>query len=212
MKKAILGKKLGMTQVFTPNGLVVPVTVIEAGPCYVLQKKTVEKDGYDAVQVGFGDIRESLLNKPQAGLFKKAGVEAKRYVRELKLDNSAELEVGSTISCTVFTAGDKVDVSGVSKGHGFTGNIKRWNGSRLKMSHGTGPCHRPVGSMGACSTPSRVMKNKKMPGQYGNDNTTIQNLEIVKVDEVRNVILVKGAVPGARGGLVCIKEAVKVAK
>ena len=212
MKKAILGKKLGMTQVFTPNGLVVPVTVIEAGPCYVLQKKTVEKDGYDAVQVGFGDIRESLLNKPQAGLFKKAGVEAKRYVRELKLDNSAELEVGSTISCTVFTAGDKVDVSGVSKGHGFSGNIKRWNGSRLKMSHGTGPCHRPVGSMGACSTPSRVMKNKKMPGQYGNDNTTIQNLEIVKVDEVRNVILVKGAVPGARGGLVCIKEAVKVAR
>lgn len=212
MKKAILGKKLGMTQVFTPNGLVVPVTVIEAGPCYVLQKKTVEKDGYDAVQVGFGDIRENLLNKPQAGLFKKAGVEAKRYVRELKLDNSAELEVGSTISCTVFTAGDKVDVSGVSKGHGFSGNIKRWNGSRLKMSHGTGPCHRPVGSMGACSTPSRVMKNKKMPGQYGNDNTTIQNLEIVKVDEVRNVILVKGAVPGARGGLVCIKEAVKVAK
>ena len=212
MKKAILGKKLGMTQVFTPNGLVVPVTVIEAGPCYVLQKKTVEKDGYDAVQVGFGDIRENLLNKPQAGLFKKAGVEAKRYVRELKLENSAELEVGSTISCTVFTAGDKVDVSGVSKGHGFTGNIKRWNGSRLKMSHGTGPCHRPVGSMGACSTPSRVMKNKKMPGQYGNDNTTIQNLEIVKVDEVRNVILVKGAVPGARGGLVCIKEAVKVAK
>ena len=212
MKKAILGKKLGMTQVFTPNGLVVPVTVIEAGPCYVLQKKTVEKDGYDAVQVGFGDIRESLLNKPQAGLFKKAGVEAKRYVRELKLDNSAELEVGSTISCTVFTAGDKVDVSGVSKGHGFSGNIKRWNGSRLKMSHGTGPCHRPVGSMGACSTPSRVMKNKKMPGQYGNDNTTLQNLEIVKVDEVRNVILVKGAVPGARGGLVCIKEAVKVAR
>ena len=212
MKKAILGKKLGMTQVFTPNGLVVPVTVIEAGPCYVLQKKTVEKDGYDAVQVGFGDIRENLLNKPQAGLFKKAGVDAKRYVRELKLDNAAELEVGSTISCTVFTAGDKVDVSGVSKGHGFTGNIKRWNGSRLKMSHGTGPCHRPVGSMGACSTPSRVMKNKKMPGQYGNDNTTIQNLEIVKVDEVRNVILVKGAVPGARGGLVCIKEAVKVAK
>lgn len=212
MKKAILGKKLGMTQVFTPNGLVVPVTVIEAGPCYVLQKKTVEKDGYDAVQVGFGDIRENLLNKPQAGLFKKAGVDAKRYVRELKLDNAAELEVGSTISCTVFTAGDKVDVSGVSKGHGFSGNIKRWNGSRLKMSHGTGPCHRPVGSMGACSTPSRVMKNKKMPGQYGNDNTTIQNLEIVKVDEVRNVILVKGAVPGARGGLVCIKEAVKVAK
>ena len=212
MKKAILGKKLGMTQVFTPNGLVVPVTVIEAGPCYVLQKKTVEKDGYDAVQVGFGDIRENLLNKPQAGLFKKAGVDAKRYVRELKLDNAAELEVGSTISCTVFTAGDKVDVSGVSKGHGFSGNIKRWNGSRLKMSHGTGPCHRPVGSMGACSTPSRVMKNKKMPGQYGNDNTTIQNLEIVKVDEVRNVILVKGAVPGARGGLVCIKDAVKVAK
>ncbi len=210
MKKAILGKKLGMTQVFTPNGLVVPVTVIEAGPCYVVQKKTVEKDGYEAVQVAFADAKDNSLNKPQAGLFKKAGVEAKKFVKELKLDNAAELEVGSTILCNVFAAGDKVDVSGVSKGHGFSGNIKRWNHSRLKMSHGTGPCHRPVGSLGANSTPSRVMKNKKMPGQFGNDNITILNLEVVKVDEVRNVILVKGAIPGARGGLVCVKEAVKV--
>jgi len=210
MKKAILGKKLGMTQVFTQNGIVVPVTVIEAGPCVVTQKKTVEKDGYDAIQVAFETIKENKLNKPELGLFKKAGIEAKRYLKELRLEDTSAYEVGTELLCNMFTVGEKVDVSGVTKGHGFSGNIKRWNGARLKMSHGTGPCHRPAGSLGANSTPSRVMKNKKMPGQYGNDNVTIQNLEIIKVDEVRNCILVKGAIPGAKGGLVCIKDAVKV--
>ncbi len=210
MKKAILGKKLGMTQVFTQNGIVIPVTVIEAGPCVVTQKKTVEKDGYNAVQVAFDSIKENKLNKPKLGMFKKANVEAKRFLKEFKFDNVDEYEVGSVISCSVFTAGEMVDVSGVSKGHGFSGMIKRHGAHRLKMTHGTGPCHRPAGSFGASSTPARVFKNKKMPGQFGNDNVTIQNLEIVKVDEVRNCILVKGAVPGTKGGLVCIKNAVKV--
>jgi len=210
MKKAILGKKLGMTQVFTQNGIVIPVTVIEAGPCVVTQKKTVEKDGYNAVQVAFDSIKENKLNKPKLGMFKKANVETKRFLKEFKLDNIDEYEVGSTINCNIFTAGEMVDVSGVSKGHGFSGMIKRHGAGRLKMTHGTGPCHRPAGSFGASSTPARVFKNKKMPGQFGNDNVTIQNLEIIKVDEVRNCILVKGAVPGAKGGLVCIKNAVKV--
>lgn len=209
MKKGILGKKLGMTQVFTQNGLVIPVTVIEAGPCVVTQKKTVERDGYNAIQLAFGDVKESRLNKPQMGIFKKAGVSAKKFVKELKLDNANEIEVGSEIKCSVFEAGEKVDVSGVTKGHGFSGAIKRWGNQRLRMSHGNGPCHRYAGSLGACSTPSRVMKNRKMAGQFGNDNVTIQNLEVVKVDEERNVILVKGAIPGAKGGFVVIKSAVK---
>ncbi len=210
MKKAILGKKLGMTQVFTQTGVVIPVTVIEAGPCVVTQKKTVEKDGYNAIQVAFDSIKESRVNKPRLGMFKKANVETKRYLKEFRLDNIDEYNVGSVINCDVFAAGELVDVSGVSKGHGFSGMIKRHGAGRLKMSHGTGPCHRPAGSFGASSTPARVFKNKKMPGQFGNDNVTIQNLEIIKVDEVRNCILVKGAVPGAKGGLVCIKNAVKV--
>ena len=210
MKKAILGKKLGMTQVFTQTGVVIPVTVIEAGPCVVTQKKTVEKDGYNAIQVAFDSIKESRVNKPRLGMFKKANVETKRYLKEFRLDNIDEYNVGSVINCDVFAAGELVDVSGVSKGHGFSGMIKRHGAGRLKMSHGTVPCHRPAGSFGASSTPARVFKNKKMPGQFGNDNVTIQNLEIIKVDEVRNCILVKGAVPGAKGGLVCIKNAVKV--
>ena len=210
MKKAILGKKLGMTQVFTQTGIVIPVTVIEAGPCVVTQKKTVEKDGYNAIQVAFDSIKESRVNKPRLGMFKKANVETKRYLKEFRLENTDEYEVGSVINCNVFAAGEMVDVSGVSKGHGFSGMIKRHGAGRLKMTHGTGPCHRPAGSFGASSTPARVFKNKKMPGQFGNDNVTIQNLEIIKVDEVRNCILVKGAVPGAKGGLVCIKNAVKV--
>ena len=210
MKKAILGKKLGMTQVFTQTGVVIPVTVIEAGPCVVTQKKTVEKDGYNAIQVAFDSIKESRVNKPRLGMFKKANVETKRYLKEFRLDNIDEYNVGSVINCDVFAAGELVDVSGVSKGHGFSGMIKRHGAGRLKMSHGTGPCHRPAGSFGASSTPARVFKNKKMPGQFGNDNVTIQNLEIIKVDELRNCILVKGAVPGAKGGLVCIKNAVKV--
>lgn len=212
MKKGIYGKKLGMTQVFTQNGLVIPVTVIEAGPCVVTQKKTIENDGYNAVQVAFDVIKENKLNKPILGIFKKANVTPTRYLRELRIDKVNEFEVGSKILCTIFEPGDKVDVSGVSKGHGFTGTIKRWNAGRLRMSHGAGPCHRLTGSLGASSTPARVMKNTTMPGQDGNENVTVQSLEVIKVDEVRNIILVKGAIPGAKGGLVCIRDAVKVSK
>jgi large subunit ribosomal protein L3 len=212
MKKALLGKKLGMTQVFTANGTVIPVTVIEAGPCVVARKKTVEKDGYEAVVLAFGEAKTSgmnKMNKPELGLFKKAGIEPKKYVREFKLDNASELEVGAVIDVNVFVEGEKVDVTGVSKGHGFSGTIKRYGAGRLKETHGSGPCVRFTGSLGASSTPSKVLKGKKMPGQYGNDKVTIQNLEVVKVDEVRNVLLVKGAVPGNKGGLVIIKSAVK---
>lgn len=209
MKKSILGKKLGMTQVFTTSGMVIPVTVVEAGPCTVIQKKTQEKDGYDAVVVGFGEQKEKLVNKPQAGVFKKAGVSAKKYLREIQPDNYAELEVGSTITCDVFNEGDIVDVTGITKGHGFTGNIKRHNARRLKMTHGTGPVHREVGSMSANSTPSRVFKNKLMPGHYGDEQVTIQNLQIVKVDKERNVLLIKGAIPGSKNALVTVTTAVK---
>ena len=202
MKKAILGKKLGMTQVFDLDGKVTPVTVILAGPCTVVQKKTVDKDGYDAVVVGFGEAKEKSKNKPELGLFKKANVEVKKYLKEFKLDNFAELQVGSEIKCNVFAEGDLVDVTGTTKGHGFSGTIKRWNAHRLKMTHGTGPVHREVGSLSANSTPSRVFKNHHMPGQYGNEQVTKQNLKVVKVDEERNLILVKGSVPGNKDGLV----------
>lgn len=212
MKKAILGKKLGMTQVFTSNGLVIPVTVVEAGPCTVIQKKTEEKDGYNAVVVGFGETREKLVNKPQTGAFKKANVSVKKYVKELDVENFADLDVGSEIKCDVFAEGDIVDVTGTSKGHGFSGNIKRHNAHRLKMTHGTGPVHREVGSMSANSTPSRVFKNKLMPGHYGDEQVTVQNLQVVKVDAERNVLLIKGAVPGNKNGLVTIKAAVKAGK
>ncbi len=210
MKKAIIGKKLGMTQVFTDKGTVIPVTVIEAGPCVVTQKKTVEKDGYSAVQIAFGDIKQNRLNKPMQGIFKKAGVEPKRYLKEFKFDNADEYEVGATITCNIFTPGEKVDVTGVSKGHGFSGVIKRFGAARIRMSHGAGPCHRFTGSLGASATPARVLKGKKMPGRYGNYVTTIQNLDVVKVDDVRNIILVKGAIPGAKGAIVYLKNAVKV--
>lgn len=210
MKKAILGKKLGMTQVFTDKGTVVPVTVIEAGPCVVTQKKTIEKDGYEAIQVAFGDVKAKKLNNPMSGIFKKAGVEAKKHIKEFRLEDISAYEVGSMISCGVFQEGEKVDVTGISKGHGFTGVIKRWNSRRIRMSHGAGPCHRFTGSLGASSTPSRVLKGKKMSGRMGSDTTTIQNLDVIKIDEVRNLILVKGAIPGAKGGLVCVKNAVKV--
>ena len=213
MKKAIVGKKIGMTQVFTDDGRLVPVTVVEAGPCKVVQKKTTESDGYEAVQVGFDTYAENrakkLVNKPMTGHFKKAGVEPTRYLREFRLDNVAELEVGSDLTVTQFEAGEKIDVSGVSKGHGFTGVIKRWNHHRLKMTHGVGPVHREVGSMGANSDPSRVMKNKKMAGQYGNERVTTLNLEVVKIDADKNLIAVKGAVPGARGGIVFVRNTVK---
>ena len=206
MSKAILGKKLGMSQVFTPEGLSIPVTVIEAGPCPVIQKKTVEKDGYSAHQIGFGDIKEKNVNKPVAGHFKKAGIKPVRKLMEFRTDSP--LEVGSEIKADIFAEGELVDVSGTSKGHGFSGTIKRWNFSRGPMSHGSG-YHRGVGSMGANSTPSRVLPGKKLPGQYGNEAVTVQNLKVVRVDTERNLILVKGAVPGPKNGFVVVKAAVK---
>ncbi len=212
MEKAILGTKLGMTQVFDSTGKVTPVTVIEAGPCTVVQKKTVDKDGYDAVVVAFGKVRENLKNKPEMGLFKKAGVDAKRYLREFKLDGMDALQVGSEIRCSVLEEGEYVDVTGTTKGHGFSGIIKRWNARRLRMSHGTGPVHREVGGLSANSTPSRVFKNRKMPGQFGGDRVTKQNLKVVKIDEEKNVVMVKGSVPGAKGSLVIIQSAKKAPK
>ena len=209
MNKAIIGRKLGMTQLFSADGKVIPVTVIEAGPCPVVQVKTLERDGYSAVKLGFDQVDEKLLNKPEAGLFKKAGVPAQKVLKEFKLENAESLAVGTVIECDTFVAGDKVDVSGVSKGHGFTGVIKRWNHHRLKETHGVGPVHREVGSMGAISNPSRVFKGKKMSGQWGCENVTVLNLEVVKVDKERNVILVKGAVPGPVKGIVTLRNSVK---
>ena len=209
MNKAIIGKKLGMTQLFSADGKVIPVTVIEAGPCPVVQVKTLERDGYSAVKLGFDAVDEKLLTKPQAGVFKKAGTAAQKVLKEFRLDNAESMTVGSVIECDAFAAGDKVDVSGVTKGHGYTGVIKRWNNHRLKETHGVGPVHREVGSMGANSSPSRVFKGKKMAGQYGHENVTILNLEVVKVDKERNVILVKGAVPGPVKGIVTIRNSVK---
>ena len=209
MKKGIIGKKLGMTRIFDENGVAIPVTVIEAGPCPVAQKKTVENDGYEAVQLAFGDIREKLVNKPRAGHFKKAGVSAKRHLKEFKLENTAEMNVGDVVTIDTFAKGDKVDITGTSKGHGYTGAVKRWGHHILRMTHGTGPVHREVGSMGACSSPSRVYKNKKMAGQYGNEQVTILNLEIVKIDAEKNLVAVKGAVPGSRGNIVFIRDSVK---
>ena len=210
MKKAILGKKLGMTQIFDNNGLVVPVTVVEAGPCYVSQIKTVENDGYSAVQLAFGDVREQLLNKPMLGALKKAEISAKKYLKEFKLDNAQELKLGDKIACDIFAEGDMVDVTGTSKGHGFSGTIAKWNFHRHRMTHGNGPVHRHVGSIGANTFPAKVFKGKKMAGRWGNEKVTVQNLKVVKVDAERNVLLIKGAIPGVKGSLVSIKSAVKV--
>lgn len=212
MKKAIIGKKLGMTQIFDENGTVIPVTVVEAGPCYVAQVKTMDKDGYEAVQFAFGTTKEKLLSKPEIGHLKKASVAPSKVLREFKLSNSSEYEVGKEVKCDIFETGDLVDVSGLTRGRGFTGNIQRHNARRLKMSHGTGPVHREVGSMSANSDPSRVMKNKLMPGHYGHEKVTIQNLEVVKVDVARNLLLIRGSVPGPKGGLLTVKQAVKAAK
>ena len=192
MYKAIIGKKLGMTQIFSEDGKVIPVTVVVAGPCPVIQLKTIEKDGYSAVKLGFDEVKEATLNKPEAGQFKKAGVAPQRVLKEFRFDDVSAYEVGKSVTVDVFAEGDKVDVVGTTKGHGFSGVIKRWNQARLRMTHGTGPVHREVGSMGANSSPSRVFKNKHMPGQYGNERVTVQNLEIVKVDTNRNVLLLKG--------------------
>ena len=209
MKKGIIGKKLGMTQIFTEDGSVIPVTVIEAGPCSVTQKKTVETDGYEAVQLAFGDLREKLVNKPQAGHFKKAGVSAKRHLKEFRLDDISALNVGDVVAADTFASGEKVDITGITKGHGYSGVVKRWNAHKLRMTHGVGPVHRQPGSMGANSSPSRIFKNKIMPGQYGNEQVTVLNLEVVKVDTEKNLIAVKGAVPGAKGGIVFIRDSVK---
>lgn len=209
MNKAIIGKKLGMTQIFSADGKVIPVTVVEAGPCPVVQIKTKEKDGYEAVKVGFGKAEEKNLNKPDNGQFKKAGVEPQKVLKEFRVDDLAKYSVGQVLTVETFAEGDKVDVVGLTKGHGFSGVIKRWNQHRLKMTHGVGPVHREVGSMGSNSSPSRVFKNKHMPGQYGNERVTIQNLEVVKVDAARNVLLIKGAIPGPKGGIVTVTDSVK---
>ena len=204
--KAIMGKKVGMTQIFTEEGIVIPVTVVEAGPCVVVQKKTVETDGYNAVQLGFGDIREKLVNKPKAGHFKKAGVPVKRYLREFRTDEA--LEVGALVNADVFEDGDLVDVTGVSKGKGFCGVIKRHGQHRGPMTHGS-RYHRRPGSMGACSYPGEVFKGKGLPGHTGVEKKTIQNLKVVGVEADKNMLLIKGAIPGAKGQLVIIKKAVK---
>ena len=208
MKKGIIGKKLGMTQIFDENGLVIPVTVIEAGPCYVVQKKTTATDGYDAVQLGFEDLREKLVNKPMAGHFKKAGVSAKRHLKEFRLEGAAEMNVGDVVAADTFACGEKVDITGITKGRGYTGAVKRWGNHILRMTHGTGPIHRQAGSMGVID-PARIFKNKKMAGQYGNEQVTVLNLEVVKIDAEKGLIAVKGAVPGARGGIVFIRDSVK---
>ena len=209
MNKAIIGRKLGMTQLFSADGKVIPVTVIEAGPCPVVQVKTLERDGYSAVKLGFAEVAEKELNKPELGQFKKAGVKPHKVMKEFKLEGADAMTVGSVVTCDVFQAGDKIDVSGVSKGHGFTGVIKRWNQHRLKETHGVGPVHREPGSMGAISNPSRVFKGKNLPGHWGCESVTVLNLEIVKVDKERNAILVKGAVPGPIKGIVELRNSVK---
>ena len=208
MKKAILGKKIGMTQIFDENGKVVPVTVVEAGPCVVVQKKTIQKDGYEAIQVGFGDVREKLVNKPKKGHYAKAGVSLKRRLKEFRLEDCSAYEVGQEIKADLFTVGEKVDVSGISKGKGFQGVIRRWNAQRGPMTHGS-KFHRAVGSMGASSDPSRTFKNKHMPGHMGAVNTTVINLEVVKVIADKNLILIKGGIPGPNKGTVVIRNAVK---
>ena len=209
MNKAIIGKKLGMTQVFLADGTMVPVTVVQAGPCTVVQKKTVENDGYSAVQLGFEEVAERKLNKPELGHLKKANASNLKHLKEFKLDNAESLEVGATIACDIFAAGDFVDVTGTTKGHGFSGVIKRWNQRRLKETHGVGPVHREVGSMGANSTPSRVLPGKHMPGQYGVEQVTVLNLSVVKVDAEKGVLLIKGAIPGAKNSIVYVRNAVK---
>ena len=209
MKKGIIGKKIGMTQIFDEAGNVVPVTVIEAGPCVVVQKKTTETDGYDSVQLGFEDIADKKLTKPVAGHFAKAGVAAKRHLKEFRLEGAKDMNVGDIIPADTFAAGDRVDVTGITKGHGYSGVIKRWNCHKLRMTHGVGPVHRQPGSMGANSSPSRIFKNKKMAGQYGNEQVTVQNLNVVRVDAEKNLIAVKGAIPGAKGGIVFIRNTVK---
>ena len=208
MKKGIIGKKIGMTQIFDEIGNVIPVTVIQAGPCVVAQKKTVETDGYNAVQLGFADAKEKHLTKAEKGHFEKAGVSLKRHLKEFRLDDVSAINVSDVITADTFAAGDKVDVTGITKGRGYTGCVKRWNHHILRMTHGTGPIHRQPGSMGVID-PARIFKNKKMPGQYGNEQVTVLNLKVVKIDSEKNLIAVKGAIPGAKDGIVFIRDSVK---
>ena len=209
MQKGIIGKKIGMTQIFDENGKVVPVTVVEAGPCVVSQKKTVENGGYAAVQIGFGDLKAHKVKKPMAGHFAKANVAPKRTLREFRFDDIDAYNVGDLVKADVFAAGDKVDVTGTSKGKGYAGVIKRWNFQRLKESHGSGPVARHGGSIGSCSDPSRVYPGKKMAGHLGSERVTVQNLQVVKVDAENNLIAIKGAIPGPNGGTVVIHDTVK---
>ena len=208
MKKGIIGKKLGMTQIFDEKGNVVPVTLIEAGPCAVVQKKTIENDGYEAVQLAFEDVSKKNVTKARQGHFAKAGVTPKRHLKEFRLDDISNLEAGSVVTVDTFAAGEKVDITGITKGRGYSGCVKRWGHHILRMTHGTGPIHRQPGSMGVID-PARIFKNKKMPGQYGNEQVTILNLVAVKIDAEKNLIAVKGAVPGAKGGIVFIRDSVK---
>ena len=208
MKKGIIGKKLGMTQIFDEKGNVIPVTLIEAGPCAVAQKKTVENDGYAAIQLAYEDAKEKHLTKAELGHFKKAGITPKKHLKEFRLDDCNAYEVGTVVTVETFAAGDKVDITGITKGRGYTGCVKRWGHHILRMTHGTGPIHRQPGSMGVID-PARIFKNKKMPGQYGNEQVTILNLVAVKIDAEKNLIAVKGAVPGSKGGIVFIRDSVK---
>ena len=209
MPKGIIGKKVGMTQIFDESGKVIPVTVVEAGPCVVTQKKTVETDGYEAVQLGFEDVKESKLTKPEAGHLKKAGVEAKKHLKEFKLENAADMNVGDVVKADTFAAGDMIDVTGISKGHGYQGVVKRHGAGRTPMTHGGGPVHRHAGSMGASSHQSRIFPGKIGAGQMGNEQVTVENLDVVKVDAELNMIVVRGAIPGPKGGIVYLKNTVK---
>jgi large subunit ribosomal protein L3 len=211
MQKCIVGRKIGMTQLFNESGKVVPVTVVEAGPCVVTQKKTTENDGYEAVQIGFGDATEKSTNKPMKGHFGKSDLPLKKHLREFRLDDCSVLNIGDIIKPDAFEIGDVVDVCGTSKGKGYAGTIKRYGGHVQKRTHGGGPVHRHAGSMGACSTPSRVMKGKKLPGHMGAERVTIQNLNVVKIDVENNLIALKGAIPGPKGGIVYITDSVKKA-
>ncbi|MEF9864855.1 MAG: 50S ribosomal protein L3 [Oscillospiraceae bacterium] len=209
MKKGIIGKKVGMTQIFDENGKVVPVTVVEAGPCTVVQKKTIESDGYVAVQLGYGDVSSKKVSKPAKGHFDKADVAPKKTLREFRLVSIDGMNIGDILKADVFAVGEHIDVVGTSKGKGYAGSIKRWNNSRLRETHGTGPVARHAGSMGSCSSPSRVFKGKKLPGHLGAERVTIQNLTVAKVDAENNLIAIKGAIPGPRGSVVCITDSVK---
>ena len=209
MKTGNIGKKLGMTQIFDEIGNAVPVTVIQAGPCTVVQRKTAEKDGYEAVQLGFEDVKEKHLTKAEAGHFSKNGLALKKHLKEFRLEDCSGYNVGDSVSVETFAAGEKVDVTGTTKGHGYSGVIKRWNQHRLRMTHGVGPVHREVGSMGANSDPSRVFKNKHLAGQYGHEQVTILNLDVVKIDAENNLIAIRGAIPGPKGGIVFIRDSIK---